>query len=192
MQFATLLRAHASTNVLKCSYNLGNNYIVFVPRVTSLPTVRCFETCASRPAVLIMAIRSFHRPLHISVGGMATTLRTVYNRGILVRIPGGAINSCLRSVQTCYGNHPASYSMGIGSEAAGSSIWPPTSSSDEVKNEWNYTFISSDGFMACRGTNFALRKCWDNTFSRPSLNRASCTVYYPDQQCTSLCICWSV
>ena len=155
MQFATLLRAHASTNVLKCSYNLGNNYIVFVPRVTSLPTVRCFETCASRPAVLITAIRSFHQSLHRSVGSMASRLGTVYIREILVRFLVGARSSCLRSVQTCSGNHPASYSMGIGSKAAGSSSWPPTPSSDECKNEWNYTSIASDGFMACRGTNFA-------------------------------------
>jgi len=120
VQFATLLRAQASTNVLKCSYNLGNNYTVFVPIVTPPPTDRCFETCASRPAVLITAMRSFHQFLHRSVGGMATRLRTVYNRGILFRFPVGARDSCLRSVLTCSGNHPASYSMGTGSKAAGS------------------------------------------------------------------------
>jgi hypothetical protein len=110
----------------KWSCNLGNNYIVFVLRVTPLPTIRCFETCTKGPAVVITALYSSHQSPHRSVAGIATRLRTVYNQQILVRFQVGARDSsCLQSVQTGSQTHPSSYSMGPessfpGNRAAGS------------------------------------------------------------------------
>ena len=56
-----------------------------------------------------------------------------------VRIP-----SLFQTVQTGFGGHPNSYSVGtwvsfVGGKAAGSCIWPPISISFRIKNTWSCT-----------------------------------------------------